>query len=129
MRISDWSSDVCSSDLIGIERLDVAERGFPRRRIADVPHRDVAGQRADDVVLVEIARDMAHRAMGVEMRAVEAGDAGGLLPAMLEGMETERHERGRRIGSARNPENAARFAQLVVIERIGGQHCGPGGCW
>src|SRR3546814_8891195 len=72
---------------------------------------------------------MAHRAMGVEMRAVEAGDAGGLLPAMLEGMETERHERGRRIGSARNPENAALFAQLVVIERIGGQHCGPGGCW
>jgi hypothetical protein len=39
---------------------------------------------------------MAHRAVGVEIGAVEAGDAGGFLPAMLERVEAQRDERKRR---------------------------------
>jgi hypothetical protein len=64
---------------------------------------------------------MAHRAMGMELVAVPAGDARGLLAAVLERVEAQRHERGcaLRIGNA---ENAALFAQLVVIERVRGKH-------
>src|SRR3546814_21170345 len=73
MRISDWSSDVCSSDLarrqVGVQRLDVAQRGLARRRIANVAGGRITRELAHDVVAVEIARDMAHRAMGVEILA------------------------------------------------------------
>ena len=89
-----------------------------------MPGRDGAGQRADDVVAVEIAGDVPHRAMGVEVGAVEAGDAGGLLAAMLERMEPERDQRRRPLRPD-DAENAAFLAEMVVIERIGGQHRGP----
>src|SRR3546814_15006174 len=47
MRISDWSSDVCSSDLIGLERVSVmqmSERGHDMAGTL-APHRadDIAG--------------------------------------------------------------------------------------
>src|SRR3546814_12530554 len=35
MRISDWSSDVCSSDLIGLQRL--ADQGIQRRVLVQPP--------------------------------------------------------------------------------------------
>jgi len=44
---------------------------------------DRARQRADDVVAVEIARDMPHRAVRMEMMAVEGGDSRCLLPPVL----------------------------------------------
>ena len=79
------------------------------------------GERADDVVAVEIAGDMAHRAVRVEMLAVEAGDAGGFLAAVLERVEAERDE-ARGVVGAPDAEDAALLAQLVVVERIGRQH-------
>src|SRR3546814_3405396 len=36
MRISDWSSDVCSSDLVGVDRRPVGAR--PARSVLDVPN-------------------------------------------------------------------------------------------
>ena len=78
-------------------------------------------QLADDLVAVEIAGDMAHRAVGVELRAVEAGDAGRFLAAMLQRVEAER-DKGRGAVGAPDAEHAAFLAKLVVVERIGGQH-------
>src|SRR3546814_272101 len=141
MRISDWSSDVCSSDLqnlaqrrgvrdiavmrdrepagreVGEQRLDVAQRGLARRRIADMADRRGAGELPHDVVAVEIARDMTHRAVRVEFLAVEGGDAGGLLTAMLERVEAERDHRGGAVG-AMDTKDAALLTELVVVERV-----------
>ena len=50
---------------------------------------DTAGKRADHLVPIEIAGDMAHGAMGMELMPVPAGDAGSFLPAMLEGVEAK----------------------------------------
>src|SRR3546814_4878088 len=75
MRISDWSSDVCSSDLLGVERghhgqvlLGGDETGIRqfRARRGDVPGQSflaVRIQRQDEVVLAqhEVARgDLVH---------------------------------------------------------------------
>jgi hypothetical protein len=52
--------------------------------------------------------------MGVEAGTVEAGDAGGLLPAMLQGMQPEcRDSRG--VGHVPDAENATLLVQGVVI--------------
>ena len=106
---------------LGEQRLDVAQRGLARGRIADMADRGAAGELADDVVAVEIAGDMAHRPVRMEMLAVEAGDARGFLAAVLQRVEPERDE-ARRIVGAPDAEDAALLAQLVVIERIGRQH-------
>jgi hypothetical protein len=94
---------------------------FAGGRIAHMAAGDVAGQGANRLVIVEIARDMAHRALGVEITSVPAGDSRCFLPAMLERMEPERDHRGGRF-RAGNAEDAALLAQLVVIERVRGQH-------
>jgi len=60
----------------------------------------------------------------MEVCAIETADAGRFLAAVLESVEPERDEAGR-IVRAPNSENAALFAQLVVVERIGRQHR----CW
>ena len=113
---------------VGIERLDVAQRGLARGRIADVPARDLTAQARHDLVAVEIARHMPHRAMAVEMLAVPAGNAGGFLSAMLQRVQPERDERGGPV-RAGHTEDAALLAQLVVVERIGGQHRRARRCW
>ena len=50
-----------------------------------------------------------------------ATNAGGFLAPMLERMKAQRHH-GRSGIRAPHPENAAFFAQLVVIKWIGGEH-------
>jgi hypothetical protein len=44
------------------------------------------------IVAIEIARDMTHRAVGVEFGAVPTGDARRLLAAMLERVQAERDD-------------------------------------
>ena len=61
--------------------------------------------------------------MGVELLAVIGDDAGRLLAAMLQRVQAERRQR-RRLGMAEDAEHAAFLVQMVVVERIGGQH-GP----
>ena len=87
---------------------------------------DVAAQRDHDVLAVEVARDMSHRTVRVELIAVEAGDPGRFLAAMLQRMEAKRDQPGR-VGGAGNAEDTALLAQLVPIgfrdvERVRGQH-------
>jgi hypothetical protein len=106
---------------LGKQRLDVAQCGLTRGRVADMADRGAASEFADDVVFVEVAGDMTHRAMRMEMPAVEAGDACGFLAAVLERVKAERDEAGGIVG-APDAEHAAFLAQLVVIERMSGQH-------
>src|SRR4051812_14083323 len=54
--------------------LDVAQRSFACRRIADVADGGAAREAPDDVIAIEVAGDVAHRPVRVEMLAVEAGD-------------------------------------------------------
>ena len=78
------------------------------------------GSSAIDFVAVEIVGHVAEAAAGVELRAVEAGDAGRFLAAMLQRMEAERAD----AAAPRRPdaEHAALFAQLVAVERVCRQH-------
>jgi len=101
--------------------LDIAQRSLAGGRIADVPDRRAAGQPAHDVVAIEIAGDVAHRPVRVEMLAIESGDSRRFLAPMLKGMEAQRDE-ARRIVGTPDAEDAALLAQLVVVERIGRQH-------
>jgi hypothetical protein len=64
---------------------------------------------------------MAHRAVRMEMLAVEAGDAGGFLAAVLKRVKTQSDKAGRIVG-APNAEDAALLAKLIVVEGIGRQH-------
>src|SRR3546814_14596716 len=64
MRISDWSSDVCSSDLEGVEKL-----GLDRR------HHEVVEKNADRRFIIDDDVVDAYTAQG-ERRGVEAGDLG-----------------------------------------------------
>jgi hypothetical protein len=60
----------------------------------------------------------------VEKLAVETGDAGRLLAAVLQGVQAKRDEAGRIVGTP-DAENPALFVQFIVVEWIGGQHIGP----
>src|SRR3546814_3451081 len=66
MRISDWSSDVCSSDLAAArDRAAAATRADGRRCRSDVPH--AVGFLADDVVVAGAVRQ--HRGSARLFRA------------------------------------------------------------
>ncbi len=80
--------------------------------------RDIALQPLHDAVGIEVAGDMAHRAMGVEVAAVETGDTRGFLSAMLERMQAERAQRRRAVGPI-HADHAALLMQLVIVERMG----------
>ncbi len=98
----------------GEQRLDVPQRRLAGRRIAVVADRDVALQPGDDLVRIEVAGDMAHRAVGVEVLAVEAGDARGFLPAMLERVQPERAQRRRAVGPV-DADDAAFLVQVIAV--------------
>ena len=99
----------------GEQRLDVAQHGLAGGRIAHMADGAVAGQALDRRALEKVIADQAQSALGVEARAVEADDAGGLLAAMLQGVQAERGDRGG-VGMIENAENAAFLAQPVAVE-------------
>ena len=101
----------------GEQRLDVAQRRVARRRVAHVSAGGPAGQAADHVVAIEVAGDVAHCAMGVELVAIPARDTRRLLAAMLQCMQTKRDERSSGVGIP-DAEDTALLAELVVIERV-----------
>ena len=78
----------------------------------------LALQRLDDRLAGEDVADQAEVAVGVELLAVEADDAGGLLAAVLQGVQPQRGVR-RGVGMAEDAEDAAFLVQLVVVEWIG----------
>ena len=70
---------------------------------------DDAGQALDHFAAGEGVADEAEAALGVEAAAVEGDDAGGLLAAMLEGVQSERGDGGG-LGVAEDAEHAAFLA-------------------
>src|SRR3546814_8041897 len=62
MRISDWSSDVCSSDLVGIEPTLLSRLNCPRRSMTRTPaghsgwHRTLIGRNPNDGELITVLR-------------------------------------------------------------------------
>src|SRR3546814_7686845 len=75
MRISDWSSDVCSSDLDRLAEADVIakEQGL-------LPHREHRGLLLVEIGLVRLAEDV----RDVDRRPVERQDLHALLIAVLD---------------------------------------------
>ncbi len=109
---------------IGIKRLDVAQARSAGGRIADMPGGHDAGQFGDRFLAGKIVRDMADAAAGEEFGAVEAGDPGRFLPAVLKRVEAQRGGGGG-IGRIDRAEHAALFAQLVAVlieKRMGEVH-------
>ena len=86
-----------------------------------MPAGDPSRQAADDLVAIEIAGNMTHRAVGVEMGAVKACDPGRFLAAMLKRVQAKGDHRRCGLGIV-DAEHSAFFAQLVVVEWIGGLH-------
>ena len=74
----------------GEQGLDVAQRRFAGGCIADVADGGAAGETAHDLIAVEIAGDMSHRAVRMEGGPVIARDPGRFLAAVLQCMEAER---------------------------------------
>ncbi len=106
---------------IGEQWLDVALRHLAGRRIAHMADRDRAGQAVDDVFRAEIVADQPRSAMRVELAAVIRDDAGRFLAAMLQGMQTERRQRGG-VRMAIDPEHAAFFVEMIRVNAAGRQH-------
>src|SRR3546814_2037390 len=92
MRISDWSSDVCSSDLTGMEIEDRWLPVFPRDA-AQGPARDAVGQQAEvaaantrQVAAAQAKRGDRHLDEGVPVARPEA-EAGGIRHAVVVGAD------------------------------------------
>jgi hypothetical protein len=64
---------------------------------------------------------MTHRAMRMEITAIEAGNASSFLPPMLECMKAKRDHGCGAIGVV-HAKYAAFLAQFIVIKWIGGEH-------
>ena len=93
------------------ERLRVREAALAGRRIPHVPDGDRTAQRGQ-VVAVENVGHVPHRARQPDDLMVRRGDAGALLPAMLERVESEvRHVGG--FGVTEDPEDAAFVLEFI----------------
>ena len=74
-----------------------------------------AGQALDHLAAGEGVADQAEPPFGVKPAAVEGDDAGGLLAAMLQGVQSERRDGGG-FGVAEDAEHAAFLAQRVAFQ-------------
>ncbi len=105
-------------DAAGVEfreqRLHVAKDRLAGGGVADVADRRVAGQAGDGGRFGEMIADESEPTFGIEAGAVKGDDAGRLLAAVLQGMETERGYR-RGVGMAEDPEHPAFFAEAVGL--------------
>src|SRR5215470_5327222 len=97
------------------QRLHIAQDSFSGRRVAHVAHCRQAGQTLDHLTAGEVVSDEPQSPLGMKSLAVERNDAGGFLPAMLEGVQAERGDRSR-ICVPEYAEDAALFTQPVAVK-------------
>ena len=82
---------------------------------------DFALQLVDDGIIVEIAGHVPHGAVGVEILAIECGDAGGFLAAVLQRVQPQRHQRGSAFGTIHG-KHAAFLMEMIILPWICCQH-------
>ena len=93
----------------GEQRLHVAQDGRAGGGIADMADGGIAGQALDHLAAGEGIADETEPAFGMKPGPVEGDDAGGLLAAMLQGVQSEGGDGGG-FGMAENAEHAAFLA-------------------
>ena len=94
--------------------LNVAQNGVAGGRVANVADCAMALEPVHRAAFGKVISDQAEAAFGIEPLAVEGNDTGRFLPAMLQGVEAQRRERGR-VLMPKNAEYTALFPQLVVV--------------
>ena len=120
---------VAAGPVAAVHRLRVLPLVRAGRGVADVADGEAAAQRAQ-VVLLEDLRDEAEGALGDDVAAVvRRGDAGRLLPAVLERVEREVGEARDVVLGTVDPEDAALVAGPVALveERLACRHGGAAG--
>src|SRR3546814_18316046 len=92
MRISDWSSDVCSSDLLSISTLGIV----PFRSKKELLHRAEQGQQSaqEELAVVQAARAAADRRVADAERRAKQAELVALHEAKIAGQR--RRGRGRK---------------------------------
>ena len=91
------------------QRLDIAQHRLAGRGIAHMADRRPARQAVDSGRVGEVIADQPLSALRMEADAVESDDAGGLLTAMLQRMQSKRDDR-RGVGMIENAKDAAVLA-------------------
>ena len=126
-------SSSSSSELAGVGQVAVVAEGDrrggrgPERRlrvlpdrgagggVAGVPDREVRAAEGLERRLVEDLRDQPHVLVDHDPAAVARGDAGRLLPAVLQGVEAEVRELRDLLARRPDPEDAARVLGTVLV--------------
>src|SRR3546814_4126084 len=121
MRISDWSSDVCSSDLVEQRRPDIdeADIGLHHRRCETEREERQRGDRAQQDDLDEVhprPREPVHRFRAVVDR-VKTPEEGEFVEAAVEPIlhEIRRDEDDGELGEPRSEEHTSELQSLMRI--------------
>src|SRR3546814_11214610 len=101
MRISDWSSDVCSSDLMN-DQNELKNMGlkatFPRLKILDIFRRaDLRHQSAEDVYRTLVAEDVDIGLATVYRVLTQFEQAGILVRSQFDGVDRRRVVEGKSV--------------------------------
>ena len=113
------------------QRLDVAQHRAAAGGIAVVPDRGRSLEAVDHVLGAEVLRDLAEKALGMELPAAEGHDAGRFLAAVLQRVQAE-HGVGGSLLVAGDAEHPAFVVEAIVRGPGGGRarrrrrdHCSP----
>src|SRR3546814_13461224 len=94
MRMSDWSSDVCSSELALDAALGIEDHRLPLREIIGRPARIAGASEADE----SIHHDIAHRLL-CRRRVGHGAEAEADIVGVLRSLEIELGSEERRVGT------------------------------
>src|SRR3546814_11105195 len=121
MRISDWSSDVCSSDLLSISTLGIV----PFRSKKELLHRAEQGQQSaqEELAVVQAARAAADRRVADAERRAKQAELVALHEAKIAGKRGR--GRGRKVHKARKA--VQRGAALGLLSDLVGAAQPAGG--